>query len=153
MSRTRSRIATLGLAVVTAGACAQDAGLSAWVGRHPSDEVTAKGGTLLSQPRLHATLKAILPKAEAARLRQFDTESIVTQSGDFLVIDQCRPHLCPADAAMIVVDLRSTRVWAAFFSRSSTGLSTRWYANVDDYDVLPQDIQAQFLKQHASIAP
>ncbi len=102
---------------------------------------------------LRATLKAILPAPEAARLEQLDNESFVTQSGDFLVVDKCRPHACPADSAMIVADLRSTRVRAGFFSRSATGLSTPWHGNVDDCNVLPQDIQTQFLKRHASIAP
>lgn len=153
MSLHRIIIAAL-LAGAAVSAAADDASaLQAWVGKHPSDKPIAGQGGLLAQPRLRDGLMKLLPAPERALLKTLDVESQVRQSGDFLVIDKCLPHDCPARQAMIVVDLRSDRLWAAFFTHSEGRVSTRWYGNVDDYNALPQDIQADFLKRHGSIAP
>lgn len=127
--------------------------LLAWVGKYPSDTPVAKSGPLLEQPVLRKALKALLPAPEAARLRGFDSEAPVRRVDDYLVIDKCRPHECPSDAAMIVVDLRSDRLWAGFFTRSSTSVATRWYGNRDDWNALRPTIVDGFLKRHGSIAP
>ena len=127
--------------------------LQAWVGKHPSDKPIVGQGTLLAQPRLRDGLMKLLPAPERALLKTLDVESKVRQSGDFLVIDKCLPHDCPARQAMIVVDLRSERLWVAFFTHAEGHVSTRWYGNVDDYNAVPQDIQTEFLKRHGSIAP
>ena len=143
----------LPLACAAAHAADNNGALATWVGKYPSDTRDAKGGSLLQQPPLRTTLKTILPRPEAALLGQLDNESPVRQSGHYLVVDKCRPHDCPADAAMIVIDLESTKVWAAFFTRTSASVSTRWYGNQDDYNTLPDDIRTGFLKQHGSIVP
>lgn len=46
-----------------------------------------------------------MPGPEAALLAQFETEAPVRRVDGYLVIDKCRPHACPSDAAIIVVDL------------------------------------------------
>ena len=142
------------LAGLASAASADDASpLQAWVGKHPSDKPIAGQGTLLAQPRLRDGLAKLLPAPERALLKTLDVESQVRQSGDFLVIDKCLPHDCPARQAMIVVDLRSERLWVAFFTHTDGHVSTRWYGNVDDYNAVPQDVQTDFLKRHGSIAP
>lgn len=72
---------------------------------------------------------------------------------DYLVIDKCRPHACPSDAAMVVIDLTSDRLWVGFFTRRRSGVATRWYGNQDDWNTLPPTIGTDFLKRHGSIAP
>ena len=153
MTSLRTLCAAALLACATANATDNNGALATWVGKYPSDTRDAKGGSLLQQPPLRTTLKAMLPRPEAALLGQLDNESLVRQSGHYLVVDKCRPHDCPADAAMIVVDLESTKVWAAFFTRTPASVSTRWYGNQDDYNTLPDDIRTGFLKQHGSIVP
>jgi len=130
-----------------------DSPLLSWVGKFPSDTPVANGGTLLQQAGLRKTLKALLPAPEVKRLGEFDTEAPVRRVDDYLVVDKCRPHACPADTATIVIDLRSDRVWAGFFTRSAAGLATRWYGNRDDWNALPPAIVTDFLKRHGSIAP
>ncbi len=130
-----------------------DSPLLPWIGKFPSDTPVANGGTLLHQAGLRKTLKALLPAPEAKRLGEFDTEAPVHRIDDYLVVDKCRPHACPADAATIVIDLRSDRVWAGFFTRSQAGVATRWYGNRDDWNALPPAIVTDFLKRHGSIAP
>lgn len=147
-------LATAFVALVSTTALADDTSpLAAWVGKHPSDKPVAGQGALLAQPRLRDGLRKLLPPAERALLLKLDIESQVRQVGDFLVIDKCLPHDCPAQQAMIVVDLKSDRLWAAFFTHAEGRVSTRWYGNTDDYNAVPQDIQTDFLKRHASIAP
>ena len=130
-----------------------DSPLLSWVGKFPSDTPVANSGALLQQAGLRKTLKALLPAPEAKRLSEFDTEAPVRRVEGYLVVDKCRPHACPADAATIVIDLRSDRVWAGFFTRSAAGLATRWYGNRDDWNTLPPAIVTDFLKRHGSIAP
>jgi len=147
-------VATAIAAFAATTAFADDASpLLAWVGKHPSDKPVAGQGPLLAQPRLRDGLRKLLPPAEHALLAKLDVESQVRQSGDFLVIDKCLPHDCPAQQAMIVVDLKTERLWAAFFTHTDGHVWTRWYGNVDDYNAVPQDIQTDFLKRHGSIAP
>lgn len=98
-------------------------------------------------------LTALLPASEAKRLGEFDTEAPVRRTDDYLIVDKCRPHSCPADAAMIVIDLRSDRIWAGFFTRGAASVATRWYGNRDDWNALPAAIVTDFLKRHGSIAP
>jgi hypothetical protein len=152
--RTVLVVATLCLgATALAGEPDVDSPLLSWLGKFPSDAPIAKGGTLLQQPGLRKTLKALLPAPEAKRLGEFDTEAPVRRVDDYLVVDKCRPHACPADAAMIVIDLRSDRLWAGFFTRNEAGVATRWYGNRDDWNALPPAIVTDFLKRHGSIAP
>lgn len=142
------------VALAASTAFADDASpLAAWVGKHPSDKPVAGSGPLLAQPRLRDGLRKLLPSAELALLPKLDIESQVRQVGDLLVVDKCKPHDCPAQQAMIVVDLKSDRLWAAFFTHTEGHVSTRWYGNVDDYNAVPQEIQTDFLKRHGSIAP
>jgi hypothetical protein len=156
MNVTRLAVLAAALCLATAAYAADadvDSPLLAWVGKYPSETPVAKAGPLLQQPALRKALKALLPAPEAARLGRFDTEAPVRRVEDYLVIDKCRPHECPSEAAMIVVDLRSDRLWAGFFTRSAAGVATRWYGNRDDWNALPPSIVEGFLKRHGSIGP
>ena len=153
MTLHRLLVTTL-VAFTATAALADDASpLLAWVGKHPSDKPVAGQGALLAQPRLRDGLRKLLPAPERALLAKLDVEAQVRQVGDFLVIDKCLPHDCPAQQAMLVVDLKSDRLWAAFFTHTDGRVSTRWYGSVDDYNAVPPEIQTDFLKRHASIAP
>ena len=155
MNSIRTFVAAALFACVAAHAAESgiDSPLLAWVGKYPSDAPTAHAGPLLQQATLRKTLKMLLPKPEAALLAKFDSEALVRRVDDYLVIDKCRPHACPSDAAMIVIDLTSDRVWAGFFTRKSTGVATRWYGNQDDWNALPPAIVTDFLNRHGSVAP
>lgn len=156
MNVTRFAALAAALCLATAAHAADadvDSPLLASVGKYPSDTPVAKAGPLLQQPTLRKALKALLPASEAARLGRFDTEAPVRRVEDYLVVDKCRPHECPSEAVMIVVDLRSDRLWAGFFTRSAAGVATRWYGNRDDWNALPPAIIDGFLKRHGSIGP
>lgn len=122
-------------------------GLNAWQGKYPSDKL--RDTTLLEQANVKATLKTILPKAEQAILARLDVEAPVTQVAGYLIVDKCMPHNCPADFALIVIDVSTQKLWAGFFTREEKRVATRWYGNADDYSSLPEAIKVQFLTKHA----
>lgn len=122
--------------------------LTDWDGKYPSDQVGATKAGLLEQPALRAALKKLLPRAEAGTLAKLDVEAPVKKSGDYLLVNKCRPNNCAADMALIVIDLKTQKLWAGFFSREDGRASTRWYGSADDYSVLPEDIRKEFLSRH-----
>lgn len=122
-------------------------GLQAWIHHYPSEHV-AGPLPLLAQPVLKTALAKLLPKAERQALAGFDVETPVRQAGDYLIIQLCRPHNCPADLAMIVVQPVQKKVWAGFFTRQAERISTRWYGNQDDYMVLPEELRRAFTTRH-----
>ncbi len=92
---------------------------------------------MLEQANVKATLKAILPKAEQAMLARLDVEAPVTEVAGYLIVDKCMPHNCPADFAVLVIDVSHQKLWAGFFTRQEQRVATRWYGNADDYSSLP----------------
>lgn len=121
--------------------------LQAWADHYPSDHI-AGPLPLLAQPALKAALTKLLPKAEQQTLARLDVETPVRQAGDLLIINQCRPRNCPADLAMIVAQPNQKKLWVGFFTRQAGRLSTRWYANQDDYTSLPEEIRKEFITRH-----
>jgi len=119
--------------------------LLSWVGKYPAE---IKGGHkigLLNQPVIGDALRALLPSADWKALAGYDVEDPIEQKGDFLVINKCMPHDCPAAFAMIVIDTSKPRIWVGFFQRETNRVSTKWYGNADDYSVLPDDVRQEFL--------
>jgi len=100
---------------------------------------------LLNQPVIGDALRALLPSADWKALAGYDVEDPIEQKGDFLVINKCMPHDCPAAFAMIVIDTSKPRIWVGFFQRETNRVSTKWYGNADDYSVLPDDVRQEFL--------
>ena len=144
-------ILILPLLIITSGYAADNGAnwdaLTSWIGKAPS----TKGGnklSLLDQPTIKAALKDILPKSEFASLAKFKVEAPVTKVEEFLIVDKCLPHNCPADMATVVIDIKNKRLWVGFFSREEKRVTTRWYGMSDDYSVLPESIKKDFLARH-----
>jgi hypothetical protein len=119
-----------------------------WVGKYPSMPVGAAKSGLLSQPEIKAPLKKLLPKFEISNLSGLTSEAPVRDIEGLLVVNKCRPHNCPSDMAMVVIDVKKARLWVSFFSREESRVSTRWYGTEDDYSVLPESIKKDFLTRH-----
>lgn len=122
--------------------------LLAWVGKYPSDRIAQHSGNLLSQLVIRNELKKLLPEAEISALARYDVETPIKKHGEYLVVNKCMPHNCPAEMAMIVVDVKSQMMWAGFFSRAGSVVSTRWYGSANDYSTLPDEIKNEFLALH-----
>ena len=122
--------------------------LSAWVGKYPTTTTNGKTVSILDQAEVRKILYKILPASERKALGFYDVEAPIRQVEGFLVVNKCLPHYCPAELAVIVIDLKNPRLWAGFFLRQEGRTSTRWYSNADDYSVLPEEIRRDFLARH-----
>lgn len=121
---------------------------SDWVGKYPSTPVGATKSGLLSYPVIEASLKKVLPRYEASNLSQLTSEVPVREIEELVVVNKCRPHNCPSDMAMVVIDIKKKRLWVGVFSREEFRVSTRWYGTEDDYSVLPESIKKDFIARH-----
>lgn len=122
--------------------------LSWWVGKYPTTTVNKKTVSVLETKFLKAAIDAAVPASERKLLNTFDVETPITMVGNFMVIQKCKPHDCPSEYAMVVIDVEKQRLWAGFFTRAANRTATRWYGNKDDYSVLPPAIKQEFLARH-----
>ncbi len=122
--------------------------LSSWVGKYPTTTVNKKRVSILAAAPINNILNSVVPPNERKLLDGYHVETPVTQKGNFLVINKCKPHDCPSEHAMVVVDMEKQRLWAGFFTREENRTSLRWYGNGDDYSVLPSEIQQEFRSRH-----
>ena len=143
------------LILTSVGACLADDevawsadAFSWWVGKYPTMTVNKKRVSILEEKPIKYVIEQIIPPKEQKLLSTYDVETPIKVIGNFMLINICKPHNCPSDVAMIVIDLQKKRVWAGFFSRETDRVSTRWYSNADDYSVLPSEIKQEFLTRH-----
>lgn len=140
--------ASLGACFANDLAAWKEKSLSSWVGKYPTTTVNKKNVSILAAAPIKEILNSVVPANERRLLDSFHVETPVTQMGNFIVINRCKPHNCPWDHAMVVVDLEKQRLWAGFFTRADNRTALRWYGNGDDYSVLPSEIQQEFRSRH-----
>ena len=121
--------------------------LQFWAGKYPADRDSSQR-TLFKRAPLQSTLQQLLPSAERKTLQQLTVESKVQERGAYLVAHLCRPHNCPSDAAMVVVQPATGMVWVGLFTREAQGVSTRWYAPNTEGATLPTDLVDEFNQRH-----
>lgn len=122
--------------------------LSSWVGKYPTTAVNKKNVSILAVAPIKEVINSVVPANERKLLDSYHVETPVTQMGNFVVINKCKPHDCPSEHAMVVIDMEKQRLWAGFFTRAESRTATRWYGNGADYSVLPSEIQQEFLSRH-----
>jgi len=122
--------------------------LSTWIGKYPTTMTMGKSTRILEQATIKKILRHILPASERKALGNYTVETPITQVENFLIIDNCKPHNCPNEFVMIVINLSTPHLWAGFFLREQGLTSTRWYSNADDYSTLPSAIKQKFLSRH-----
>jgi hypothetical protein len=121
---------------------------SPWVGKYPTTTVNKKSVSILEVAPIKEVLHTVVPAGERKLLDSYHVETPITRIGNFIVINKCKPHDCPSDHAMVVVDMEKQRLWAGFFTRAENRTALRWYGNGDDYSVLPLEIQQEFRSRH-----
>lgn len=122
--------------------------LASWIGKYPTTTVNRKNVSILAAAPIKELLNSVVPASERKLLESYHVETPVTQMGNFMVINKCKPHDCPSEHAMVVVDMEKQRLWAGFFTRGENRTALRWYGNADDYSVLPSEIQKEFRSRH-----
>ena len=123
--------------------------LTTWVGKYPTSTINGKRKSILSEENVKKILQKTVPSAELKKLNKYDVVTPIEKIDHYLVINKCMAHDCPAELAMVVIDLKAPVLWAGFFDREEHRVSTRWYTNGEnDYAILPEEIKTMFLKRH-----
>lgn len=124
--------------------------LSPWVGKYPTDTIDGKKVDILREPKIRRALQQLVSAADMKLLETYDVSIPIARVDSYLVINMCRPHYCPSELAMLVVDTSSPKLWVGLFLREANRVSTRWYGNRDDYGHLPEAILRQFQARHGN---
>jgi hypothetical protein len=122
--------------------------LESWVGKLPTQVVGGTNLKLIEADGIKKIIHEIVPDYEMNAINKYDVESLVSKIDNFIIINKCMPHNCPSELTMIVIDMKSPRIWVGLFLRDDSHSSTRWYSNGDDYSVLPNTIKQSFLERH-----
>jgi hypothetical protein len=124
--------------------------LSSWVGKYPTIDEAGHKRRLWEQPAVRSSLQTLLDRADLEKLDStFGIAKPVVQVDHFIVVEQCLPHNCPSDHAMVVLDTEHRRMWVGFYERTEKVVSTRWYGS-EDYILLPTAILETFRRAHAA---
>lgn len=120
---------------------------SDWVGRYPAERSGA-AGSFFDQACIRSALEAILPSGDRRHFATLQADLPIAMVDGLLVVSRCKPHDCPADHAMLVVDPDRNHVLVGFFTRSRSVSRTTWFAVGRDPTTLPDDVLARFRRNH-----
>jgi hypothetical protein len=143
--RLASSIALLLLSLHAEGASLD---LKSWVGKY-SHDTDANGHTLFQIPEVRAELNRLLTKEYLKRLT--DTYSVGSPIGliqGFLVVQQCMPHCCPCEHAMLVIDPGRSAFHIGFYKRESRKVTVKWISSEGEFQALPKEVQDEFYYGH-----
>lgn len=122
--------------------------LQTWVGQVPSARRPGAPVHLFDEPGLRSLIERAVPAHERRLLRRMRVESPVTQAADLLLAPVCMAHACPADHAVLAVDMARRQIWLGMFTRSAAGTATRWYSSSASVEV-PDAALREFKSRHA----
>lgn len=136
----------------TSPARADEAGdwqqLDGWLGKYPVDAEGKRIIRLIDQAPLRQMLGTLLPSSDRRRLATvLMVTSPVERLDGMLLAHQCRPHDCPNEHAMLVIDTTKREVWVGFFMRRGKVVSTRWYGT-SAVEQLPRSVLEKFRRGH-----
>ena len=90
--------------------------LKDWIGHYPSDEIGKPPVTFLRIPRIRDKLQHILSPADFALFTNtLAVESPIRIVDGYLVVSKCKPHDCPEENAVLLLDLKGTSMHAVFY--------------------------------------
>jgi hypothetical protein len=120
-----------------------------WLGKYPSSKDSHQH-SFMQLPCVGAKLKALLPSRDFKRFVAVQAvESPIEQVGKYLVFTRCKPHDCPDDHGMMIVDTGSGALFVGLYARGSSSSATEWYASDDgEPSRLPAELLARFTRQH-----
>jgi hypothetical protein len=123
--------------------------LHTWQGSYPVKLDQGKRSDILQDKRIAPILRRLLSPKEQIALKQYTTSApIALIDGHFLVIENCKPHDCPSEFAMVVLDTENTKLWVGLFLREEAQVMTHWVGSADDYTRLPGAILNAFREKH-----
>lgn len=123
--------------------------LKEWEGRYSFDKDTRTGKSFFQLPEIREQLSKLLSKNDFRLLTKvYGVDFPIELYENYLVIQKCKPHDCPIENAMLVVNLENGSINVAFFRMYGSKTETRWInSNWDQYH-LPEDIKALLYYGH-----
>ena len=122
--------------------------LTNWVGRYPSSNDRGFQN-VFEVPAVKKALKKMLTHSEWKLLT--DTNAVTSPIQliqDCLVVECCKPHCCPCEHAMLVIDLRHERFHVGFYRYSQDKTAIKWISSQGEFYDLPKEIQDEFYYGH-----
>ena len=123
--------------------------LTNWVGRYPYS-CDKRFQNVFEVPEVKKALKKMLTRNEWKRLT--DTYALTTPIQliqDHLIVSCCKPHCCPCEHAMLVVDLKRERFHVGFYRGYYQDKTTiEWISSEGEFHDLPREIQEEFYFGH-----
>jgi hypothetical protein len=123
--------------------------LTNWVGRYPTSN-DKRLQSFFEAPEVKKALKKMLTPSQLKRLT--DTYAVTTPIQliqDHVVVACCKPHNCPSEHAMLVVDLKRERFHIGFYRGYYQDKTTlEWISSDGEFQDLPKEIQQEFYYGH-----
>jgi hypothetical protein len=123
--------------------------LTNWVGKYPIGN-DKRFQIFFEAPEVNKALKKMLSPSQWKRLT--DTYALATPIQliqDHVVVACCKPHCCPCEHAMLVVDLRRERFHVGFYRGYYQDKTTiEWISSDGEFYDLPKAIQEEFYYGH-----
>lgn len=119
-----------------------------WIGRYPSARAAGRP-RFLDLSCIRKPLQTMLPASELRRLLEtMQVDSPVRMSGQYMIVARCEAHACPADHAMVFIDVQRGDLVVGIYRRTARGAATHWYSRERDPLELPPELLQEFLRQH-----
>ena len=114
-----------------------------WVGRYAFDKDSA-GRTFFEIPPVKNALDK-LTKEEREEVTTLNSVFIpITQIGHCLISRGCRPHECPRNYSVVIIDLRNGVVHFGIRRTKENHRENLWISTEGNYYDLPKDVQEAF---------
>jgi len=117
--------------------------LTNWVRAYPDKR-------FFDAPQIKKPLKKMLTPEQWKRLTEtYSTMSQIQLIQGHLVAECCLPHDCPAEHAMLVIDLKRNRFHVGFYCGYYQQKTTiEWISSEGEFYDLPKEVQDEFYHQH-----
>jgi hypothetical protein len=121
-----------------------------WAGKYPmNDDPSFKN--LFEVPEIRKSLKELLSGADWKLLtRTYAVMSPIEIDQEHLYAMVCKPHCCPCEHAMLVIDLKRTRFHVGFYEHREKKTTTRWISSAGDFEDIPRSVREEFYHRHVA---
>jgi len=122
--------------------------LTNWAGRYPSS--SDKGfRNVFEVPEVKKALDKLLTRSERKLLtRTYAVVTPIQLIQGHLVVQCCKPHCCPCEHAMLVVDLQREAFHVGFYEGYEGKTIIKWVSSEGEFLDLPKDIRDEFYHGH-----
>ncbi len=108
--------------------------LKNWAGKYSTNEKEKPVQEFFKLSEIQKGLKEILTKKDFQHLtKELAVQTPIELVKGFLVLKVCRPHCCPCDNAMLVINLDNSDFYAGFYEGYEHKSIIRWFSLLGEY--------------------